>query len=230
MLITLHGSQLINIMNAAIIFLGGSHMNTHRILGLSLSVTLSLSITLFTIARAQDDEQSSASKNRGAIYYLGEQDELLMRVNIWGFVLRPGQYMVPKDTDLISLISFAGGPREEAKIKKVKVIRSIAVHDVSATWNDRQLAMNGANGTAKNTTNTKSISGVRAARDKVVYEVNVKKYLKTGDISLIPELEPGDTIIVEGSTFHFITKALDFTAKLAVFVNIYYLIQIANTR
>jgi len=63
-------------------------------------------------------------RNRAAQYYLGTEDELLVPVNIWGFVAKPGQYMVPNNTDLISLLSFAGGPTEGAKISKILVVRS----------------------------------------------------------------------------------------------------------
>ena len=61
---------------------------------------------------------------RGAQYFLGTNDQLLIKVNIWGFVAKPGQYLVPSDTDLISLISFAGGPVEGAKLGSIKLIRS----------------------------------------------------------------------------------------------------------
>ncbi len=60
---------------------------------------------------------------RGAQYFLGTDDQLLIRVNVWGFVAKPGQYLVPSGTDLISLISFAGGPIEGAKLSKIKIIR-----------------------------------------------------------------------------------------------------------
>jgi protein involved in polysaccharide export with SLBB domain len=38
-----------------------------------------------------------------------------MQVNIWGFVKNPGRYEVPSSTDLIQLISFAGGPVQYAE-------------------------------------------------------------------------------------------------------------------
>jgi len=61
---------------------------------------------------------------RGAQYFLGTDDQLLIKVNIWGFVAKPGQYLVPSDTDLIALISFAGGPRDGAKLGNIKLIRA----------------------------------------------------------------------------------------------------------
>ncbi|MCK5147708.1 hypothetical protein KAR48_13195 [bacterium] len=65
-------------------------------------------------------------QGRAAQYYLGSDDELLVPVNIWGFVRQPGQYMVPNKTDLITLLSFAGGPTEYAKMSKIEIVRSDA--------------------------------------------------------------------------------------------------------
>lgn len=55
-----------------------------------------------------------------------------MAVNVWGFVNVPGQYMVPLETDLVSLLSYAGGPREDARIKRIRVVRTSAESDSSA--------------------------------------------------------------------------------------------------
>jgi polysaccharide export outer membrane protein len=64
-----------------------------------------------------------SDQSRPAQYFIGGRDQVLMAVNVWGFVIKPGQYMVPYNTDLISLLSYAGGPREEAKIKNIRIIR-----------------------------------------------------------------------------------------------------------
>lgn len=203
-------------------------MSKHRFRGRIALSGFILFLSCYGSALSQTDEPSPTTKSRGALYYLGEQDELLMRVNIWGFVRQPGQYMVPKDIDLISLISFAGGPSEQAKIKKIKVIRNDNVQASTNGVDAGVLAMTDAAG-------GQAVVPARkrdAARDfdGEVFEVNVKKYLKTGDASLIPELKPGDTIVVEGSTLHTVTKVLDFTARIAVVVNLYYLLRIAGNR
>ena len=52
------------------------------------------------------------------------EEQLLIKVNIWGHVSKPGQYMVPSTTDLVSLISFAGGPTENAKLRDIRIVRS----------------------------------------------------------------------------------------------------------
>jgi len=68
----------------------------------------------------------------GAQYYvyLGADKGLQINVQVWGQVLRPGMYSVPKTTDVVGLISFAGGPTKNANLGKVKLIRSGANPEV----------------------------------------------------------------------------------------------------
>lgn len=56
----------------------------------------------------------------------GLENELRIDVQVWGQVTRPGQYSVPDQTDLIGLISYAGGPTEDAKLRKVQVLSPLA--------------------------------------------------------------------------------------------------------
>jgi hypothetical protein len=60
-------------------------------------------------------------------YYIGNENELLIPVNILGYVRNPGQYMVPTETDLIAVVAFAGGFREDAKLGRVQILRSGAM-------------------------------------------------------------------------------------------------------
>jgi hypothetical protein len=197
-------------------------------------VVCPLLLTVFSLffpalAFSQDEgDQPDVGRSRAAQYYLGEQDELLIKVNIWGLVRRPGQYMVPKDTDLISLISFAGGPMEQARMKKVKVIRALAPAATSSgaiigsTSGELMLANPASRGDA-------ALNAPSTPAQQVI-EVNVKKYLETGQQSLIPELQPGDTIVVSGGTLQFVGKALEFVSKFAVIAQIYFWVDVANNR
>jgi len=133
---------------------------------------------------------------RGAQYFLGTDDQLLIKVNIWGFVAKPGQYLVPSDTDLISLISFAGGPRDGAKLSSIKLIRA-----------DK-----------------------RQKKEAVVLDIDVKKYIKHGEDSLIPQLLPGDTIIVSGSAWYHIGNFISFITKIAALLQIYWWIVYYSAR
>ena len=70
------------------------------------------------------------SYNPGAVYqYSGSltgTEQLKIRTYIWGQVRNPGLYIVPDDTDLLTLISSAGGPTENAKLSKIRIIRATA--------------------------------------------------------------------------------------------------------
>jgi polysaccharide export outer membrane protein len=185
-----------------------------------LSFILSIIIPVFAFAQEEADQRDD-DRNRAAQYFLGAQDELLIKVNIWGFVRKPGQYLVPKNTDLISLVAFAGGPLEQAKIKKVKIIRAAEFAPTSQNTrlnqNDLVLA-------------SRSNNGELSKPAPQVIEVNIKKYLETGQPALIPELRPGDTIVVPGSTLHFLGKAMDFASKFAVVAQIYFWVSVADRR
>jgi len=133
---------------------------------------------------------------RGAQYFLGTDDQLLIKVNIWGFVAKPGQYLVPSDTDLMSLISFAGGPRDGAKLSSIKIIRA-----------------------------KKS----EKAKDTIL-DINVKKYIKSGEESLIPQLQPGDTIIISGSKWYHFSNFVGFVTKIATLIQIYWWIVYYSNR
>ena len=123
--------------------------------------------------QAQESE-SQNSLNRAAQYFLGAKDEVLIKVNVLGYIQRPGQYLVPRHTDLISLISFAGGEQKGANLSKVRILRKAALQERT----------NGQNG--------------RDNRDKII-TVNVKRYFESGDASHIPTVNAGDTILISQS-------------------------------
>jgi len=52
-----------------------------------------------------------------------ETGKLSMVIRVWGEVIRPGVTMVPSDADLISLISYVGGPTSRAKLNDIRIIR-----------------------------------------------------------------------------------------------------------
>ncbi len=54
----------------------------------------------------------------------GTDDQLKIYTYIWGQVRSPGLYLVPDNTDLLTLISLAGGPNEDAKLTRIRIVRS----------------------------------------------------------------------------------------------------------
>ena len=87
----------------------------------------------------QTEGASTSGYNPGAVYqYSGSltgTQQLKIRTYIWGQVRNPGLYIVPDDTDLLTLISSAGGPTENAKLSKIRIIRSTEEGD-KVIWVD----------------------------------------------------------------------------------------------
>jgi hypothetical protein len=84
-------------------------------------------ILLFSLAigvSAQDSGFPMQYSDRPAQYILGGKDILLINVNLWGHIQRPGIYSIPSAYGLIDLISSAGGPLNTARLSEVRIIRS----------------------------------------------------------------------------------------------------------
>ncbi len=101
-------------------------MNTARFPLAALSALLLLALSGST-ASAQLVTGGLAptmpSASAASYFYVSKPGELTMQVNIWGYVHNPGRYEVPTSTDLIQLVSYAGGPIADAKMDEVKVTR-----------------------------------------------------------------------------------------------------------
>jgi len=61
--------------------------------------------------------------DRPAQYILGSEDVLLITVNLWGHVKKPGIYSIPSNFGIIDLLSSAGGPLKTARLNDVRIIR-----------------------------------------------------------------------------------------------------------
>jgi hypothetical protein len=58
-----------------------------------------------------------------ANYSIAKPGELTMQVNLWGYITHPGRYEVSITTDLVQLMSYAGGPTPDAKLDAVRITR-----------------------------------------------------------------------------------------------------------
>jgi hypothetical protein len=105
----------------------------HSLLTIHQPVVLSTVMLFFSLFSVHTFAQTSQSglaptlpsASAASYYYIAKPGELTMQVNLWGFVKNPGRYEVPSSTDLIQLISFAGGPVQYAKLDEVKLTRLI---------------------------------------------------------------------------------------------------------
>lgn len=65
-----------------------------------------------------------AQENPGRVFKVQNiQGEMTKRINIWGYINFPGRYDVPLSTNIIQLLTYAGGPRDNATLDNIKVYR-----------------------------------------------------------------------------------------------------------
>jgi polysaccharide biosynthesis/export protein len=91
------------------------------------------STLLFGQNRNSDLSSATANAQAGAYYYVARPNEMNMQVNIWGFVHHPGRYEVNTGTDLVQLLSYAGGPTNDADMEDVRVSRIVRRDGVVST-------------------------------------------------------------------------------------------------
>jgi hypothetical protein len=137
---------------------------------------------------AQESETYMQYGDRPAQYILGGQDVLLINVNLWGHVQRPGIYSIPSTYGLIDLISSAGGPLKTARLSEVRIVRS----------------------------------------NQTVVTIDIDHFIKTGESSLLPILQPGDTIVVSGSVADIFTRIIAVLRDIAIILNVIYLAQLVD--
>ncbi len=65
----------------------------------------------------------SLQSGSNANYYYAKPGDITILVSVWGAVQRPGVYEVSSSTDLVRILSLAGGPVQYAKMKRVRIIR-----------------------------------------------------------------------------------------------------------
>jgi hypothetical protein len=84
-------------------------------------------LMLSSVILAQTEGVTSAYNPASIYLYSGTlagTEQLKIKTYIWGQVKKPGLYIVPDNTDLLTLISSAGGPTENAKLSKIRIIRT----------------------------------------------------------------------------------------------------------
>ncbi len=81
------------------------------------------SLTLSAAGQDSPQQLQIQTSDRPAQYILGGGDVLLITVNLWGHVLKPGIYSVPSSFGIIDLLSSAGGPLKTARLNDVRLIR-----------------------------------------------------------------------------------------------------------
>ena len=62
--------------------------------------------------------------NPGGFFDCSDPSTINIKVSIWGFVRFPGRYVVPVYSKINDLISYAGGPTDEARLEETRMVRT----------------------------------------------------------------------------------------------------------
>ncbi|MFN3874161.1 MAG: SLBB domain-containing protein [Ignavibacterium sp.] len=63
-------------------------------------------------------------QTQGAYFDYSDPSSVNIKVQVWGYVKYPGYYVVPLNTNLSELFSFAGGPLVDAKLEDVRILKT----------------------------------------------------------------------------------------------------------
>ncbi len=149
--------------------------------------------------------QSVVKKNE---YIIGEDGKLQFTVHIWGEVRIPGEYIVSDKTDLLELISKAGGPTEYSNLKNVKITRGLLSITSSAGPIEREAYRN---------------IMMNQASQKRIVKINLHKILESQEFEqLLPTLQPGDVVQVGKNNWFRWQTVIRVVSQLAIVAQVYW--------
>ena len=158
--------------------------------------------------------QAQTSKSE---YLLGSEEKLEMQVHIWGEVRNPGEYRVSYDTDMIELISIAGGPTKDANLNNVQLTRPRIARDVNQETLEKIAERAGDREITKEFL-TQQLKA--SAREVVDFDVN--KYLRDRDSETPPPvLKPGDIVHVKTTKWYRWREFIQALHQVALIASVY---------
>ena len=160
----------------------------------------------------------SQDQARQSQYLLGNEEELKMKVHIWGDVKDPGEKLVPYETTVIELISKANGPGEYANLSKVRITRESEKWDVTQESLKKIVADSRA-GKITEESLEESLKNHFANRI-IVYDIS--KYLENSEtLNPPPVLMPGDVVYVPRNKWYKWREIVRVSHEVAVITSIY---------
>jgi hypothetical protein len=97
-------------------------------------VTVVAGVQMFAQVSTQTELSTSkqSEQSKAGYFFYAKPFEVTMTVNLWGEVPQQGVYVVSTSTDIIQLLSYAGGPRDKSNLEEVLVYRSSGKKDQKA--------------------------------------------------------------------------------------------------
>jgi hypothetical protein len=87
------------------------------------SFLLLISSSIFS--QITDEELGRALNTRAGLYDFSDPGAINIKVSVWGYVSKPGKYVVPEYTTVSDLLSYAGGPNQNAETDDLRIFRTL---------------------------------------------------------------------------------------------------------
>jgi protein involved in polysaccharide export with SLBB domain len=87
-----------------------------------LCIVFLLSVSSLVKAQIKDIELGKSRENSG-LFDFSDPGVFNIKVAVWGYVSRPGKYIVPDYTTVSDLLSYAGGPYQDAEMDDLRLYR-----------------------------------------------------------------------------------------------------------
>ena len=145
-------------------------------------------------------------------YILGNKENILtIVVHIWGEVNRPGEYIVSDGTNVLELISKAGGPTIYSNLSHIVLTRGNFEDIRNAYISNDSITV---------ASQIKQMP--KYMQNKQIIKINLKDYLETKSNLAPVILKPGDVIIVKRNMWYKWQSILRVVSQIAIFIQAWY--------
>lgn len=139
-------------------------------------------------------------------YIFGTEQKLEMIVHVFGEVRQAGEFRVEDNTNVLELISKAGGPTEFSNLGNVKITRI------------------GVNQNSNNNDSSDLSKTLKHQLGKQIIKINLDDYLnKKDERILLPILQPGDVVFVPRNNWFRWRNVVSVARDLSVIASVYFI-------
>ena len=170
---------------------------------------------MFTLILAFPASSQEKTKQRIQIpkesYLIGEEKNLEIIVHVWGEVQQPGEKRVPDGTNILELISKAGGPTEYSNLSKVLLFSN---HKLQLTPEEKA--------SFNNKRDRFILKDIDELYQTGKVEIDINNYLDKGKSLYLPRLLPGDVVHVRRNVWHKWQTFIRVASQVAIVAQIWY--------
>jgi len=144
-------------------------------------------------------------------YLIGEEKNLEIIVHIWGEIRQPGEKRVPDGTNILELISKAGGPTEFSNLSKVLFFSNQNPNlspEEKSYFSDSQDKF--------------ILKDLEELRKTGKVAIDINKYLKNAKAQYLPRLLPGDVVYVKRNVWHKWQSFIRVASQIAIIAQVWY--------